>query len=216
MPSESLHHDRQVGNRDCQWTEECKGTLSLKRIFSGLIGVAAVLTVSACSATPEDQLTELRSAIDAGDECPELFPLLKEIPGDDPAVVEAQAEMRNIGCFSRTSERTDADRSAIDPDSDWIGVPGGQRVEVAAECLNTSEQAAAMSEVDFEAAEQLIYETLEVCQDTNEWLSAVEQYPGVMGMVDGSIPSVTDIEIACAAYPDTTVCTDFAALGTNS
>lgn len=186
----------------------------MKRLYAGLAYIAAVLALSSCSATPEDQLTDLRSAIENGEECPELFPLLKEIPGDEPVVGEAQAEMRNIGCYSPTSERTDAERSAIDPDSDWIGVPEGKRVDVSNACLDVSEQAA--TEVDYLAAEQLIQRTLEVCQDTNEWLSAVEKYPGVMGMVDGAIPSVSDIQIACSAYPDTAVCTDFQRLGVSN
>jgi len=176
----------------------------MKRIYAAFAVVA--VSLSSCSATPADPLSDLRSAINAGKECPELFPLLKAIPNSD----DAQGEMRNIGCYTVSSKRTDAERAAIDPNSDWIGVPGGKRVEVSKECLDASKRAA--NEVDSEAAETLIRRTLEACQGTNEWLSAVAKYPGVMGMVEGYIPSVTDIEVACGVHPDTAVCTDFGRL----
>lgn len=175
-----------------------------------LAALAAALSLSSCSATPTDQLSDLRSAINAGQECPELFPLLKAIPADSPASEDAQGEMRNIGCYSKSSERTDAERAAIDPNSDWIGVPGGKHVEVSNECLDASKRAA--NEVDSEASEPLIRRTLEACQGTNEWLSALANYPGVMGMAEGYIPSVTDIEVACMVHPGTAVCKDFGKL----
>lgn len=172
-----------------------------------LTTVAAAIGLASCSAAPTDQLSELRSAITAGKECPELFPLLKAISANTPASEEAQGEMRNIGCYSRSSERTDAERSAIDPKSDWIGVPGGKRVEVSSECLDASKKAA--NEVDSEAAETVILRTLEVCQGTNEWLSALTKYPGIMGMGEGYIPSVSDLEVACMVHSNTAVCADF-------
>lgn len=181
--------------------------MAMKRTYAVLAALAAALSLSSCSATPTDQLSDLRSAINAGQECPELFPLLKAIPADNPASEDAQGEMRNIGCYSRSSERNDAERAANDPKSDWIGVPGGKRVEVSVECLSASKRAA--SEVDSEAAEKLIRRTLEACQSTNEWLSALAEYPGVMGMEDGYIPSATDIEVACMVHSDTAVCADF-------
>lgn len=178
----------------------------MKRISAGLAAVGVALSLSSCSATTTDPLSDLRSAINAGKECPELFPLLKAIPNSD----DAQGEMRNIGCYTVSSTRTDAERSKTDPNSDWIGVPGGKRVEVSNECLDASKRAS--NEVDSEAAETLIRRTLEACHDTNEWLSALAKYPGVMGMVEGYIPSVTDIEVACGVHPDTAVCEDFGRL----
>lgn len=180
----------------------------MKRTYAVLAALAAALSLSSCSATPTDPLSELRTAINAGKECPELFPLLKAIPNSDAA----QGEMRNIGCYTVSSKRTDAERAAIDPNSDWIGVPGGKRVEVSNECLDASKQAA--NEVDSEASEPLILRTLEACQDTNEWLSALAKYPGVMGMVEGYIPSLTDIEVACGVDRNTAVCADFGRLET--
>lgn len=182
----------------------------MKRIYAALAAVAAALSLSSCSATPTDQLSDLRSAINAGKECTELFPLLKAIPSDNPTSEDAQGEMRNIGCYSVSSKRTDAERAAIDPNSDWIGVPGGKRVEVSTECLDASKRAA--KEVNSEASETLIRQTLEACQSTNEWLSALAKYPGFMGMVEGYIPSVTDIEVACMVHPATAVCKDFGKL----
>ncbi|MBB2997498.1 hypothetical protein [Paeniglutamicibacter cryotolerans] len=178
----------------------------MKRTYAVIVALAAALSLSSCSATPTDQLAELRTAINAGKECPELFPLLKAIPNSEAA----QGEMRSIGCYSSSSKRSDTERSKTDPNSDWIGVTGGKRVEVSNECLNASKRAA--NEVNSEAAEMLIRRTLEACQETNEWLSAVAKYPGVMGMVEGSIPSVTDIEVACMIHPDTAVCKDFGKL----
>lgn len=180
----------------------------MKRTYAVITALAAALSLSSCSAKTTDPLSELRSAINAGKECPELFPLLKAIPNSD----EAQGEMRNIGCYTVSSTRTDAERSKTAPNSDWIGVPGGKRVEVSNECLDASKQAS--NEVNSDAAEPLIRRTLEACQSTNEWLSALAKYPGVMGMVEGYIPSVTDIEVACGVHPDTAVCKDYGMLET--
>ncbi|MGV2855393.1 hypothetical protein ACNPON_17585 [Glutamicibacter sp. AGC13] len=181
----------------------------MKKFIAGMSMGLLLLALAGCT-TPESQLSELRSAIDEGKNCPELLPLLKAIPSSEVASEEAQAEMRNIGCFSISSERTDAERSAVDPDSAWLGVPGGQRVEVSAECSDAS--VAAAKETDSDASELLIRETLEACSTVNEWLSALQDNPGVMGMVDHYIPSSTDVQVACMNYPGAAVCEDAASL----
>lgn len=178
----------------------------MKRIFIGMLSILAVLATTSCSPTPSEQLSDLQSSIAAGTDCPELFPQLKAIPSYTTAAESAQAEMRNIGCFTRSSERTDAKRSANSPGSAWIGVPNGKRVEVSPSCLDVVQ--AGSDIVDSDSAEGFIVRSLVDCSDTDEWLSALQQYPGLMGMVDNYIPSVTDIQVACMNYPNTRVCID--------
>lgn len=184
--------------------------INMNRFVGGVSIVAIVLALTACS-TPEGQLADLRGAISDGNECAELFPMLKAISADKQESEDAQAEMRNIGCFTTSSERTDAARSAVDPQSAWIGVPDGQRVVVSAECSEASMLAA--EEIGSEKAELLIQRTLEECESLDEWLSALEEYPGVMGMVDGYIPSVTEVQSACIFHSSTPVCRDAADRG---
>ncbi|MGH3654588.1 hypothetical protein [Glutamicibacter sp.] len=182
----------------------------MKKFIAGMSMGLLLLALAGCT-TSESQLSDLRSAIDEGKNCPELFPLLKAISSSEVASEEAQAEMRKIGCFSISSERTDAQRGAVDPDSAWIGVPGGESVDVSEACETPAARAAQV--IGSDAAEALIKKTLENCSTVNEWLSALETYPGLMGMVDGYIPSVTDVQVACINYPASTVCNDAEKIG---
>ncbi|WP_426734425.1 hypothetical protein [Glutamicibacter sp. 2E12] len=198
----------------------------LKKIYATGVALAVSIVLAGCSTpsssstnslepatseAPETQLDALLTGIDSGTDCPGLFPLLKAIPADTPQSEQAQAEMRNIGCFSRSSERTDAQRGAVDPDSAWIGVPGGESVDLSEACETPAARAAQV--IDADAAEVLIEKTLENCSTVNEWMSALQKYPGVMGMVDGYIPSVTDLQVACINYPQSAVCKDAMKLG---
>ncbi|WP_431711281.1 hypothetical protein [Glutamicibacter uratoxydans] len=184
------------------------------RTFPAALAALAtmVLTIglSSCAATPTEQLEKLSEKIASGKDCPELFTWLKAIPADTAAYESAQGEMRNIGCLTNTSERTDAEHIAVDPESEWLGVPDGKLVEVSTACLDSSQKAS--DELDIDKAKSLIRQTLDTCKNVNEWLSALDKNPGLLGMVAGSKPSVNEIAIACGVYPKTSVCSDFESL----
>lgn len=152
----------------------------------------------------------MRAAINDGADCPDLFTILDGIDEQDSAFPTAQGELINIGCYTRTSARTDGDLRSAAPDSPWLGVPG-ERVQVSAGCAEAAQAAA--DEPDVDRAEPLIAATLDACTSVSEWMSAIETYPGVMGMTEGYIPQLLDVQSACYSYPSTAVCTDATNLG---
>lgn len=182
----------------------------MKHKSLGIIVLGAMLALSSCGASASGQLEDLRAGIDSGDECPQLFKIFDEIPEDAAEFPDAQGEMRNVGCHTRTSERTDGDLAESAPDSPWLGVPG-ERVALSEECEAAAEAAA--GETDPDAAEALIAETLEACGSANEWMSALQEHPGVMGLVEGYIPKLSDLQLVCSHYPDSATCEDAAAQG---
>lgn len=179
-------------------------------VLAALTTMVLSIGLSSCASPSTGQLEKLNKTIASGKDCPELFPLLKAIPADTSAYESAQGEMRNIGCLTSTSERTDAEYVAVDPESEWLGVPHGKFVEVSTECLDSSQNAS--DELDIEKAKSLIRQTLDTCKNVNEWLSALDKNPGLLGMVAGSKPSVNEIAVACGVYPNTSVCSHFESL----
>ncbi|KAA9134405.1 hypothetical protein [Microbacterium caowuchunii] len=157
-----------------------------------------------------DQLSNLRTAIESNADCAELFSLLDQIDEDADAYPSAQGELVNIGCFMRDSTRNDADLAAQAPDSPWLGVPG-KEVEPSLTCISAAETAA--NEADSTRAEPLIAATLDSCQSVDEWMSVITAHPGVMGMMDGYIPQLMDLQSACYSYVGAAVCQDALARG---
>jgi len=183
------------------------------------IGIAA-LSIVGCSAsgapavssqapnsgdTDVARLEILRAAIDEGDECAELFAVLDQMDEGADAFPTAQGELRNVGCYTRDAERNDKGLAAQALDSPWLGVPG-EKVAPSAACIGSAEVAA--KELDSMLAEPLIAATLDACTSVDEWMSVLAMYPGVMGMVEGSIPQLLDLQSACYSYVDSAVCQD--------
>jgi len=175
-----------------------------------------VLTLAGCTGAPgareggETQLESLQQAIDAGAKCPDLLRMLDEIDEDATEFSSAQGELINVGCFTRDSARNDAELSAEASASPWLGVPG-QEVSPSAHCTEAS--AAAAREIDATAAEPLIAETLNACVTVDEWMSALASHPGMMGMTEGYIPRLLDLETVCYEYIDSAACQDALARG---
>lgn len=139
-----------------------------------------------------------------------MFELFDTIDEDSSEFSSAQGELINVGCYSRTSERNDAELSEVAPDSPWLGVPG-TRVTPSEACSQAA--IAAANETDSLRAEPLIAATLDACVSVDEWMSVVEEYPGIMGMADGSLPQLLDLQVVCYSYIDSAVCQDAADRG---
>jgi len=184
-------------------------------------GDASKKPPSEAATNHEDPLSNLVNAIDNGEHCSELFILLDHIDNKTPQFETAQRELRAISCFTRTSERSDSKKTSEDPakaeqptrTSPWKGIPEGKRVTPSKNCLSSMSKAA--SEPNSTRAEPLIANTLGECASVNEWMSALEAHPNVMGMANGYIPEKIDITIACSAYPSATVCRDASTIGIN-
>jgi hypothetical protein len=178
------------------------------------LGLAGLLLVGCSTSAPSDQsaahLEDLRVSIDDGAECPELFVIFDRIDESAEVFSVAQGELINVGCFSRDSERNDAELEGQAPNSPWLGVPG-EEVTPSASCNDAA--MAAARETDSARAEPLITATLDACVSVNEWMSALALYPGVMGMMDGYIPQLLDLQSACHGYIGAAVCRDALALG---
>lgn len=86
----------------------------------------------------------------------------------------------------------------------------GAEVEPSEECLVG--MSAAADEPDPDAAEPLLEETLYSCLTADEWLSALREFPGAMGLVDGAEVGVLELQSACI-YRESTVCLDAAERG---
>lgn len=187
----------------------------MKRLFAGVGICIAVLIVTGCSASTStdqsaEQLDDLRSAIESGAECTELFSVFDQIDEDAEDFPTAQGEMANVGCYSRDSARSDSELEAQAPDSPWLGVPG-EVVTPSAQCSDAA--GAAAGETDSTRAEPLIAATLAACQSVDEWMSVLALQPGVMGMADGYIPQLLDLQSVCYSYIETVVCQDALARG---
>lgn len=195
--------------------------------YAGLALLAAV-AISACAATPPappdsvhqpemassaamsnaDILASLVTGAKNGDTCPELFAFIDQIEESSPLYGTAQDTLRSVGCYMRDSERTDqrspgARAAAPGP---WEGVSGGEEVTPSSKCLTAAKMAA--EEPDEERAEPLIQSTLNECTSVNEWMSALEAYPGVMGLMPGSRPSGFELDSVCYAFKTSAVCLD--------
>jgi hypothetical protein len=75
-------------------------------------------------------------------------------------------------------------------------------------CVESMRTAAA--EKDSTKAEPLIAATLDACSTGDEWLNALREHPGAMGLTERATIDESSAEIACYAYPDTAVCRDIA------
>lgn len=179
--------------------------------------LASVLLLAGCTtASPSDlaaeKLDELRTSIAAGAECSELNPIFDQIEETSEVFSTAQGELINIGCTYLGAERTDSDLANMAPGSPWLGVPG-QKVSPSTECTDSAKIAAA--ETDVTKADPLIIATLDSCESVDEWMSVLELHPGIMGMMDGYIPQLMDLESVCYSNAKSTVCKDALALGLN-
>lgn len=68
--------------------------------------------------------------------------------------------------------------------------------------------AAAARETRYERSEQLIVDSLSICQTADEWMEMLKAYPGAMGMTDESFINDDDFVFACFDNPQTAVCRD--------
>lgn len=68
--------------------------------------VFALAALMACAgeSSPHERFTE---RLTAGASCSELFSIRNEVVPQDPILEEMNAELREIGCYSATSERRD-------------------------------------------------------------------------------------------------------------
>ncbi|MBH0115814.1 hypothetical protein I6E52_03030 [Salinibacterium sp. NG253] len=179
--------------------------------------LASVLLLAGCSSvvspTPvsdAEKLEDLRTTIAEGAECSELTPLFALIAENSDEFPSAQGEMINIGCTYVGAERTDSELSSVAPGSPWLGVPG-ERVTPSTTCTDSAKVAAA--ETDVTKADPLIIATLDHCETVSEWMSALELHPEVMGMMQGYIPQLIDLESVCYANVESAVCTDALEMG---
>lgn len=81
----------------------------------------------------------------------------------------------------------------------------------SAECLGAMETAAA--ELDSAAADPLIIATLSECGTADEWLAALEQHPGAMGLTERAEIGDFNLLAACVGQLETPVCADAAEKG---
>jgi uncharacterized lipoprotein len=70
------------------------------------ISVALVLVLAGCSSQANTSLS-FSDAIDAGLGCPKLFEMRNELDPHDPKIPRMNEQLREIGCYMNTSERTD-------------------------------------------------------------------------------------------------------------
>jgi hypothetical protein len=78
--------------------------------------------------------------------------------------------------------------------------------EPSGECLDAMEMAAA--ETNVEAADPLIGDTLSACSSADEWLAALEEHPGAMGLTARAEIGNMDLEVVCWGNEGTPVCQD--------
>lgn len=181
-----------------------------------LIPVALLVGCTSTSSEPSaaDTLAELRDEATAGTGCSELFAIFEQIDEQVEEFAHAKGEMVAVGCGTRNSERYDGgdpgSASIDDLTSKWFGVHGTYATP-SEQCASAASTAAA--EPDATAAESLIAATLDACTSVDEWMSSLQDFPGMMGLTDGYVPIVMDVQSACYSYPDTRVCADAASLG---
>jgi hypothetical protein len=82
----------------------------IRRTTTPALAVALVLTLTACGGSgdaADEGLPGFQDAVDSGAPCSELFEIRNSWEPDSANVERANETLRSIGCFSRTSERTD-------------------------------------------------------------------------------------------------------------
>lgn len=67
-----------------------------------------VFAVSACSSSSESEYTAFTEALKDGASCQELFDTRNEWAPDASYIEDANAALREIGCFSSSSTRSDS------------------------------------------------------------------------------------------------------------
>lgn len=178
-----------------------------------MVTVAVAIALAGCASNSDDppgdsvRFADFRGALDEGANCADLIELKNRL---DPELHDrANRELRNLGCYSATSERqaSRADDEAAGP---WKDVPG-RRVVPSSQCMSAMETASA--EKDPTGADPLITASLSACTTVDEWLSALEIEPGVMGMVDGTTPDLQSLQIVCHKAKAAAVCVDAARKG---
>jgi hypothetical protein len=110
-------------------------------------------------------------------------------------------ELRRVGCYSDTSER-----------SDQPGAYAGESaVEPSVKCVALMRQAAA-APIEDDEVEELV-DSLTVCRSAEMWLEAVRREPGAMGLKSGADVGDLDLQVACHGHEETLVCRDAADQG---
>lgn len=71
---------------------------------------AAALALASCGDDDggQDQADHVSNLIDVGVDCGTLFDARQDIDPDDPRLPEINDQLREVGCYSSSSERTDA------------------------------------------------------------------------------------------------------------
>ena len=185
------------------------------RKLAGLGAVVLFASLLAGCSTPVDTsnaglLAKLRADIHANVDCPELYKTFDQIDENSVQFSSAQGQMINIGCYTTTSARNDAKLASLAPGSPWLGVPG-KVVTPSDGCIQSVSAAADV--MDNDLAEPLIAASLDACGSVNEWMSALQKHPGAMGMIDGYIPQLLDLQTVCYTYIKSKVCQDALSLG---
>jgi len=181
----------------------------------GVLFLALASTLASCASANEARLSDLRDGIAAGDECHSLFAIFEQVDEDSSQFREAQDAMRTVGCYTRDADRSDGgDPSSWtidDPNSPWFEVHG-EPVKLSTPCDQAS--AAAAAELDSTKADPLISASLYGCSTADEWMTALETYPGILGMMSPYTPIVLDLQSVCFGENlDAPVCHDAASIG---
>lgn len=78
--------------------------------------------------------------------------------------------------------------------------------DVSAECVESMRVAAAES--DPSRADPLIGATLDACKTAEEWLAALREHPGAMGLTERATIDEATLEVPCWSFAETAVCRD--------
>lgn len=186
------------------------GTRRRWRTVSRLAAAAAVATTIAGCGQPQAETSAegFEQAMQSGASCSELFDIRNELDPGSPLVEEYNVTLRSIGCYSSSSERTDV--------ADESREPYAITAEPSIGCLDA--MAVAADETDPSAADPLIVATLSACQTSDEWLAALREHPGALGLTDGAVGTNREsddlsLQVVCYANADTPVCQDAADAG---
>lgn len=177
------------------------------------LGLASCAGAGGTSSADHGVPTDLHAQIEAGDNCADLLDTFKQIDESAPQFKDAQNEMRVVGCFSRTSEHSGGGDTSSwtieDPQSPWLDAHGS-RLELSAACGSAASDAA--TELDSSRADSLILATLDACPTVDEWMSALETYPGILALQTSYTPVISDLQLVCYGYRNTAVCQDAVSL----
>lgn len=71
------------------------------------LGLTALISLAGCTEEDTPPSGGFYGRLEAGANCPELFEIRNELDPKDPDIPEMNDRLREIGCYSASSERTD-------------------------------------------------------------------------------------------------------------